>query len=450
MNSTMNSTTTTYSHRTIWTLTYPVLISLLMEHLIGITDTAFMGRVGETELGASAIAGVYYLMLYMIGFGFSIGAEILIGRRNGAGQYRSIGAIFYQGIVMLLGIAAAIVFFSYTVSPDLLRRIIASTEVYDATLAYTRLRVWGLFFSLVTCMFRAFYMGTTRTRILTLNGIVMVASNIVLNYLFIFGKLGLPAMGIAGAALGSTVAEAVSVLFFVVYTRCRTDFRRYILFRISRLSPRIQSQILRVSGWTTLQYFISTGTWLFFFLSIEHLGKEPLAISNIVRNTSSFFFMIVSAFASTGTAVVSNLMGQQRPQDVMPTCKRIMRMCTWFILPFFIFAMLAPELIIRIFTDEHRLVAAAVPSMRVMMLIYAINIPAFVLFLTVSGTGSTRVAFWIELISTILYVGYIWLVAIHLKADIAVCWLSDAVYALGLLGCSWFFLRRGQWYRTRI
>ena len=61
----------------------PILVSLLMEHLIGMTDTAFLGRVGEIELGASAIAGIYYLAIFMLGFGFSIGVQILIGRRNG-------------------------------------------------------------------------------------------------------------------------------------------------------------------------------------------------------------------------------------------------------------------------------------------------------------------------------------------------------------------------------
>ena len=54
----------------------PILVSLLMEHLIGMTDTAFLGRVGEIELGASAIAGIYYLSIFMLGFGFSIGVQI--------------------------------------------------------------------------------------------------------------------------------------------------------------------------------------------------------------------------------------------------------------------------------------------------------------------------------------------------------------------------------------
>ena len=140
--------TTEFPHRKIWRITYPVLISLLMEHLIGMTDTAFMGHVGEVELGASAIAGIYYMVLYMLGFGFSVGAEILMGRRNGEGQYRSIGNIFFQGSAILMMIAAAVTLLSYTVSPVLLRNILSSPAIYGATMDYINLRIWGLFFSL--------------------------------------------------------------------------------------------------------------------------------------------------------------------------------------------------------------------------------------------------------------------------------------------------------------
>lgn len=442
--------TTEFSHRKIWTITYPVLISLLMEHLIGMTDTAFMGHVGEVELGASAIAGIYYMVLYMLGFGFSVGAEILMGRRNGEGQYRSIGNIFFQGSAVLLLVAAAVILLSYCVSPLLLRSLLSSPAVYEATVSYIDLRIWGLFFSLIACMFRAFYMATTRTSILTLNGLVMVLANVALNYLFVFGKLGLPAMGIAGAAIGSTAAEGISVLFFLLYTRRRTDYKRYGLFRFTRLSGPILKQLFRVSGWTTVQYFISSATWLFFFLAIEHLGERPLAVSNIVRNVSAFFYMFVSAFASSGTAIVSNLMGNGRPGEVVPVCYRIMRMCAATILPLFLLAMALPQFVIRIFTDDPAVAAAAVPSMHVMLLIYVINVPAYVFFLAVSGTGDTRRAFFMELAATTLYVLYICLIAIRLRADIAVCWTSDAVYALVLLILSYRYLKRGAWQTQRI
>lgn len=439
-----------YSNKKIWSITYPVLISLLMEHLIGMTDTAFMGRVGEVELGASAIAGIYYMVLYMLGFGFSVGAEILMGRRNGERQYRMIGNIFFQGTVMLMAVAAAITLFSYAASGPLLKTIISSPAIYDATVAYTDLRIWGLFFSLAGCMFRAFYMATTRTAILTLNGIVMVVSNVILNYILVFGKLGFPAMGIAGAAIGSTIAELISVVFYILYTRYRTDFRRYGLFRVTRLSAMIQRQIVKVSGWTTVQYFISSATWLFFFLAIEHLGERPLAISNIVRNISAFFYMFVSAFASTGTAIVSNLMGTGKSGEVLGVCGRVMKMCALTILPLFLLAMAFPGVIMRIFTDNGELISSAIPSMRVMLAIYAVNVPAYVLFLAVSGTGNTKLAFFIELAATALYVIYIYMIAVWLQAGITLCWTSDGIYAAVLLVLSWIYFRRCNWQATKI
>ena len=82
-----------YTKKEIWKISYPILISLVVQNLINITDTAYLGHVGEIELGASALAGVFYMAIYMIGFGFSIGSQILIGRRNGEKRYESIGTI---------------------------------------------------------------------------------------------------------------------------------------------------------------------------------------------------------------------------------------------------------------------------------------------------------------------------------------------------------------------
>ena len=112
---------TKYTYKQIWTIAYPILISLIMEQLIGMTDTAFLGRVGEIELGASAIAGVYYLAIFMMAFGFSVGAQILIARRNGEGNYKEIGPIFYQGIYFLVVVAAILFTLSIVFSPFILK-----------------------------------------------------------------------------------------------------------------------------------------------------------------------------------------------------------------------------------------------------------------------------------------------------------------------------------------
>ena len=230
-----------YSYHHIWKVAYPILISLIMEQLIGMTDTAFLGRVGEVELGASAIAGVYCMAIFVSGMGFGIGSQIIIARRNGEGNYKETGNIFYHGVYFLLGLAVIIIALSEMVSPWALHRMVSSPEIADAAMDYVRWRLVGFIFAFVTVMFRAFYVGTTQTRTLTLNSIVMVLSNVVFNWILVFGHLGFPALGIAGAAIGSTHAELVSLIFFIVYTgiiaicitsKCLTFYIRIIQYLI--------------------------------------------------------------------------------------------------------------------------------------------------------------------------------------------------------------------------
>ena len=252
---------TKYTYKQIWLIAYPILISLLMEQMIGMTDTAFLGRVGEVELGASAIAGVFYMVIFMAAFGFSIGAQILIARRNGERQYKEIGDLFYQGIYFQVGMATVMFLLSYCFSPIILKRIVSSEHIYEAAISYLNWRVFGAFFSFSAVIFRAFFLGTTQTKTLTLNSIVMVLSNVVFNYILIFGKFGFPALGIAGAAIGSSLAELVSLIFFILYTRYRIDCRKFGLDRIPKFRPEILKRMLNISFWTMIQNVFSLSTW---------------------------------------------------------------------------------------------------------------------------------------------------------------------------------------------
>ena len=212
----------------------------------------------------------------MLGFGFGIGAQILIARRNGEKAYALIGPLFQQGLLFLLSLATVMFVISHTFTPMVLRSLISSDEVYEAAVSYTNWRVFGFFFAFVAIMFRAFFVGITNTKTLTLNSIVMVLSNVVLNYVLVFGKLGLPAMGIAGAAIASSASEMISMVFFIVYTRLRIDHRKYGLFRFAGFSSKLLRGMLNVSVWTMIQMFVAISTWFFFFIAVEHLGERPL------------------------------------------------------------------------------------------------------------------------------------------------------------------------------
>ncbi|WFE83233.1 MATE family efflux transporter [Parabacteroides chongii] len=438
-----------FTNKQIWQITYPVLISLLMEHMIGLTDTAYLGRVGEVELGASALAGVYYLVIYMLGFGFSVGAQVLIARRNGAHDYTRIGPVFMQGTLFLLLLAAVLFTASHLYSPLILRKLIGSDDVYRATMSYVDWRVYGFFFSFIAVMFRAFYVGITKTKILTANSVVMVLTNVVLNYILIFGKFGFPALGIAGAAIASSISEAVSVLFFIIYTWKKIDYKKYAMFSFVGIDFRMLKQILNVSVWIMVQHGIAFVGWFIFFVVMEHQGERPLAVTNVVRSISSFLFMFVNAFASTSSSLVSNLIGSGKSDQVLGLCGRMIRLCYFFVLPLAILIALFPDLVLRIYTDNPDLIQNSVPSLWVMLSSYLLAVPAFIYFFSVSGTGNTQVALWIDMASIFVYVSYTFMVGIWLHADVAVCWTTEHVYNMMLL-ISFFYLWKGNWRNKRL
>jgi putative MATE family efflux protein len=440
----------TYSYRNIWKVAYPILISLVMEQLIGLTDTAFLGRVGEVELGASAIAIVYYMVLFMIGFGFSIGAQIIIGRRNGEGNFRDTGKIFWQGLYFVMGLSVVLIALSELFSPWLMRMMVSSEAVYGAALSYVRWRLPGMVFAFATAMFRAFYVGTTQTKTLTLNSIVMVASNVLFNWILIFGHFGLPAMGITGAAIGSSLAELVSLIFFIIYTKVSCDRQKYGLDKPASLDRAELRGMMPVCIWTMIQHTISVSTWFIFFLYIEHLGERALAISNIARGASGIIWVVLQAFSSTCSTLVSNIIGEGHQDKVMSLVKRILKLSYGIVSVMILIFCLFPQAIARIYTDIPAVIAASAPALIVMSTSYLLNVGGQVFFLAVSGTGSTKTAFRLELIALTVYMIYCTVIVEWLRLDVAICWTAEHVYAGMLLLCSWLYMRSGRWKNRQI
>ena len=270
------------------------MMSVLVEQLINITDAIFLGHVGETELGASAIAGMYYLSLYILGFGFSLGLQVMIARRNGEQRPAETGKVFFQGLLFLTTLAATLFGLSKIFTPFILQRLLTSPEIYEAVVQYLDWRTFGLLFAFPMLAFRAFFVGITRTRILTVSAVTLASMNVLLNYLLIFGTGKISAQGISGAAMASTISELGGLLVLVSYTRFKIDKQHYGLLAI--FYKRLMGQLFRLSVWSMMHSFISVAPWFLFFILIEHLGTTQLAIANIIRSISTIFFVIVSSF----------------------------------------------------------------------------------------------------------------------------------------------------------
>ncbi len=439
-----------YSNKKIFKITYPIFLTLVAQNIINVTDTAFLGRVSEVALGASAIGGVFYIALYMVGYGFSQGAQILIGRRNGEKNYTNIGDIFNSGLIAVLFLALIFFVLSKIFMPSLMGFMVNSENVYSATMEFLDWRIYGLFFSFINVMFRSLFVGITRTRALTTAAFITALSNVFLDWVLIFGKLGLPELGIAGAAIASVIAEAITSLYLIIITYKQHDRKKLQLLIFNRINFGQIGKILDLSVFIMFQYFIGVSTWFIFFIFIEKLGERPLAITNIGRSIYSLLMIPGAALSTTVNTLVSNMIGAGRKEEVIPFMHKNIRLTLLVVVPLMLLTFAFPEAYARIYTNDMSLILASIQTLRIVSIAVLFNSITNIIFSVVIGTGNTRTAFVFEMVSLIFYLAYIYYTAIVLFASVEVVWLSEFVYwsIIGTLG--YFYILKGDWRSREI
>lgn len=439
------------SYSQIWNISFPIILSLLAQNIIGLTDTAFLSQVGETELGASAIGSIYYFVLYMLGFGFTTGTQILIARRNGEKNYKSIGPLMENSWYLLMIGAVIILALSPFISPLVFQSMDGTPAVHDAAITFTNIRVIGLPFAFIMASFRAFHVGTTNSKVLTYSGVVMAIVNIFLDYAMIFGKFGFPEMGLQGAAIASVIAEFSAATFLILYNLNKKNRSQYQLFRFKKIDPKLIKEMFALSIYIMILYFISNSTWLIFFLIIGGMGERSLAISGIIRSLYSLFMLPIWGFTSTTSSLVSNVIGAGRTDFVIPTIKRMCKIgfITSGILS--IALVFFGELLLTLFSkDDITLVTEALPSLYVIAGANIVFGMSSIIFNGIAGTGKTKVAMFIEFATLTLYMSYAFLMVHLFSHQVAFAWTSEIVY-WGIAGLfSIWYLSTGKWRGVKI
>lgn len=433
------------SVRTIWDIAWPIMLSLAAQNVVNVTDTAFLGHLGEIELGASAIGGLLYVTLYMVGFGFSIGVQILVARRFGERNLTDIGKIFNNSFYFLgltsLMISGLVILFG----PALLKPFMSSEAIWKASAIFLVYRVLGLFFASGGLLFRAFYTGITYTKYLSISSALMAVVNVVLDYGLIFGHWGFPKLGIKGAGIASTISEACALVFFLIVTWRDSKVKGFGLFSWVRPQWNIIKNTLGISVFVMMQMVLSLGCWFIFFMFIEKMGERPLAVSNIIR--SLYLLMMIPGWAlcSVTNTLVSNALGEGRPDNVMPIIKKMVKFCAVSMFFVLSLAALLPRHIISIYTNDASLIEATVPSYYIIIMALFLFALVSILFNGVLGTANTNISFAIEAIALMAYLTFAWYVAVRLHLRIELVWTSEFVYSLVLGNLSYWYLKKGQW-----
>lgn len=439
-----------FTYRDIWKISYPIIIGLVAQNIMLVIDTAFLGRVSEITLGAAAIGGVFYLTVVMLATGFSVGTQIMIGRRNGEGRYHAIGNVFdiAQGILVTMAIVVWVLL--HFAAPPLLGKIISSPAILEESLVFINYRKYGLLFGFMVLGFNALYIGNTKTMVLSLSTFVMAFFNIVLDYLFIFGNYGFPEMGIAGAALATNFAEFFTFVFYICWAYFKSDYKRFLLFQRFLPDKQLLRSLLNLSVPVMFQYFFSFSAWFVFFLIIEQIGETALAASNIARSIYMVLMIPVWGLSASVNTLVSNTIGRNQYDRVIPLILRVLLAGVVINIILVQVLIFIPNPLISFYTDNQSLIEFTTPLLRVIAVALIAFSFGMIIFNGLSGTGKTMLALKIEILSIIFYLLTTLILALGFQAPARVVWTVEIVYfsIMGIL--AFIALKKANWREISI
>lgn len=440
------------SRKQIIRMAFPISLAIFIPQFNFVINNIFLGHYlkDSKALAVAGITGVYYLIFAAIGYGLNNGLQTLIARRAGENRPQDIGKLFGQGVWIGLLLAGFGILATYLLTPYIFQSIIQDKEVLQKAIGFLQIRIWGLVFLYVYQLRNALLVGTNQSRYLVAGTLAETLSNIALDYLLIFGVAGFPELGFNGAAYASVLSEFIGMFVIYLVIRYKGIAQRFQLFTNFSFSKENNKLILSVSAPLIFQHAISIISWQYFFLLIEHHGEMAMKVSNIMRNIFGLFGCFSWAFAATTNAMVSNLIGQGKQEQVIPLIKKIIQLSTGSILLIALLLNVFPAAFLSLFGQDQTFTTEALPVLRVVTIALLMMSVATVMLNTVTASGNTRITFYIEAMAIVLYCLYVFGVLEYLHLPITYGWMSEWLYWICLFTPSFLYIRSGRWKNKMI
>lgn len=438
------------TNKQIFKISLPIAASILVPQLNFITNNIFLGHFSVNALAIAGITGVYYLIFAVIGNGLNNGLQSLISRRAGENRMGEIGNIFNQGVRIALVMSLIGMLITWFIAPTILRYSLHNEEHVKVAINFLNVRIIGLPCLYLYQMRNALLVGINKSKFLVIGTAVEALSNVGLDYVLIFGKLGLPAMGFNGAAIASVISEALGLITIFFVIKWNGISKQLQLFKNFTYDAVTTKLILVQSSPLIAQYAISIISWEFFYILIEHHGTTDLAVSNAMRNIFGFFGCFTWAFASTTNAMVSNIIGQGLQHKVIELIYKIVKLNLGFAAIVCALLNIFPSLFLSVYGQGDVFITTAIPVLRIVSFALLLMAVSVVWLNAVTGTGNTKINLYIEIFAIIFYCSYVYIVLEKLNLSIMYGWLSEWLYWIVIFVPSYWYIQSGKWKGKKI
>lgn len=439
-------------YREVLRVAWPLIISTGSFTLMQFIDRVFLARYSTVSIQAALPAGILSFTM-ICGFMAVAGyANTLVAQYHGAGRPEDCARATMQGV-----------WFSLLSWPLLLALIPAGrwllahaghpAVVVAEELTYFTILLAGGFTIVVNAAVSSFFTGRGDT---FTNMVAVVVGNVInigLDYVMIFGKCGLPEMGIRGAAWATVIAGFVTpAILFALYfgrrshashrTRDQTGFDR-----------RIFGQLLRLGLPAAVQFLLDVGSFTVFILLVGRMGELPLAVSNIALSINMIAFMPLVGISIAATTLVGQYQGARAPATAEKAALNALRIGVLHMVIVGVTYALLPEAYFRLFAQREgggftldQMLAIGRPLLLLMAAWGVFDAVNMVLSGALKGAGDTRFVMWVSVLSGWVFLVPVEVVLIYVcDAGILAAWSALLVYVVILGLCYGWRFRAGRW-----
>jgi MATE family multidrug resistance protein len=347
--------------RALMALALPVVLSELAWMLMSVVDTIMVGRLGPEAIGAVGLSSGLYYVPTLFGAGLLLGLDTLVSQAYGRKDGQDCRLWLTQGlyIALLVSIPSMVLVW---LLPGFLPGWKTNPAVAAEAAAYLRSLTWGTPFLLVYVAFRRYLQGVGVVKPITFALISANLVNLAGNWALIYGKLGLPALGVRGSAI-STVLARVYMAGFLIFVAVWHERRRGFAFFAHWYAPnwlRIQ-RILRLGGPAATQMGFEIGAFSAATVLAARLSQQALAAHMIALNCASVTYMVPLGISAAAAVSVGHAIGARDPARAQRAGWLAIAVAGGFMAVMAVLLVLFPHPIVRIYSVDLKVIAIGAP-----------------------------------------------------------------------------------------
>jgi putative MATE family efflux protein len=378
---------TSERRRRILDLALPIIGGMASQNVLNLVDTAMVGLLGASALAAVGMGSFANFMASAFIMGLSAGVQAMAARRLGEGRTGETAVPLNGGLLLALVLALPWSLVLVAFADLLFPFLIQDPDVVVLGVPYLRARLVAMAALGMNFAFRGYWNGVNLSKVYMRTLIVMHASNIFLNWVLIFGHLGLPALGCTGAGIGSAIATFLGTFVYLVQAlrlARRSGFLRGLPDR------HTMATMLRLSVPAGIQQFFFAAGMTAFFWIIGRVGTAELAASNVLVHLLLVAILPGMGFGMASASLVGQALGRGDPKDARQWGWDVAKLAMVLVGSIASIGLVFPDLLLRFFLHDPETLDLARLPLRVVAAAMWFDTLGLVLLNSLLGAGDTR------------------------------------------------------------